>query len=137
MNTRTEVPDGTLGPYVENQISTYAAAAISETDFQQTFTIGDGQTYSLNGMEFVNSPLRANQAYVFFIRLYSSDPVSYMYNKEIGREVGREGRRREGGEREGKFPLHDMLVCEIKIRAVLCQWRPLISKFSSQGNVWL
>ena len=80
MNTRTEVPDDTLGPYVEDQISTYAAAAISVTDYQRTFIIGNGQTYRLNDMEFVNSPLLANQAYVFFVRLYSSAPVSYMYN---------------------------------------------------------
>ena len=97
INTRTAVPDNTLGPYVENQISAYAAAAIPVTDYQRTFTIGDSQTYTLNnGMQFVNSPLRANQAYVFFIRLYSSDPVSYMYNGRKGREVGMEGGR-EGG----------------------------------------
>ena len=76
MNTRTAVPDDTLGPYDENQISTYAAAAINVADFQSTFIIGDGQTYTLNGIQFVNSPLRGNQAYVFFIRLYSSNPVS-------------------------------------------------------------
>ena len=77
MNTRTEVPDNTLGPYDENRLSTYAAAAINEADYQRTFIIGDGQTSTLNSMRFVNAPLRANQAYVFFIRLYSSVPVSY------------------------------------------------------------
>ena len=76
MNTRTAVLDDTLGPYDENRLSTYAAAAINVADFQRTFIIGNGQTYTLNGMQFVNSPLRANQAYVFFIRLYSSNPVS-------------------------------------------------------------
>ena len=97
MNTRTAVPDDTLDPYVENRLSTYAAAAINVADFQRTFTIGNGQTYTLNGMQFVNSPLRANQAYVFFIRLYSSNPVSYMYNEEVVREVGREEGGGEGG----------------------------------------
>ena len=100
MNTRTAVPDNTLGPYDENQISTYAAAAINVADYQRTFTIGDGRTSTLNSMQFVNSPLRANQAYVFFIRLYSSNPVSYMYNEEVVREVGREEGGRVG-EREG------------------------------------
>ena len=100
MNTRTTVPDNTLGPYDENQISTYAAAAINVADYQRTFTIGDGRTSTLNSMQFVNSPLRANQAYVFFIRLYSSNPVSYMYNEEVVREVGREEGGRVG-EREG------------------------------------
>ena len=119
MNTRTTVPDDTLDPYDENQISTYAAAAINVPvpSSRSTFTIGDGQTYTRNGMQFVNSALRANQAYVFFIRLYSSNPVSYMYNEEMGREVGREegggrvgereggregGRRREGGRKGGR-----------------------------------
>ena len=76
MNTRTAVPDDTLGPYDENRLSTYAAATINVADYQRTFIIGNGQTYTLNGMQFVNSPLRGNQAYVFFIRLYSSNPVS-------------------------------------------------------------
>ena len=101
MNTRTAVPDDTLGPYDENQLSTYAAAAINVADYQRTFTIGDGRTSTLNGMQFVNSPLRANQAYVFFIRLYSSEPVSYMYNEEVVREVGREEGGGRVGEREG------------------------------------
>ena len=100
MNTRTEVPDNTLGPYDENRLSAYAAAAINQADYQRIFVIGDGQISTLNGMQFVNSPLRANQAYVFFIRLYSSVPVSYMYNEEIGREGRRErGRKGMGGGR--------------------------------------
>ena len=90
MNTRTAVPDNTLRPYVENRLSTYAAAAISVTNYERTFIIGDHQRYTLGSMEFVNSPLHENQPYVFFVRLYSSDPVSCAYSGR-GREGGREG----------------------------------------------
>ena len=100
MNTRTAVPDGMLRPY-DNQMTFYAAASINMGDYQRTFIIGDGQSYTRNNVEFMNSPLRADQQYVFFVRLYSSNPVSYMYNEEGGRKrKGERGVRREEERKE-------------------------------------
>ena len=104
MNTRTAVPDGMLRPYDnDNQMTFYAAASINVDQFQSTFIIGDGQNYTRNNVEFMNSPLRGNQQYVFFVRLYSSNPVSYMYNEEEeGREAGKMEEGRKRGRREGE-----------------------------------
>ena len=105
MNTRTAVPDGMLRPYDsnDNQMTFYAAASINVGDYQRTFIIGDGQSYTRNNVVFMNSPLRGNQQYVFFVRLYSSNPVSYMYNEEEeGREDGKMEEGRKRGRREGE-----------------------------------
>ena len=76
LDTRTDVPDNTLRPYDNNNQGIYAAASIDVGNYRRTFIIGDGQIYTRNNMQFMNSALRANQDYVFFIRLYSSNPVS-------------------------------------------------------------
>ena len=105
MNTRTAVPDGMLRPYDsnDNQMTFYAAASINVGDYQRTFIIGDGQSYTRNNVVFMNSPLRGNQQYVFFVRLYSNNPVSYMYNEEEeGREDGKMEEGRKRGRREGE-----------------------------------
>ena len=105
MNTRTAVPDGMLRPYDsnDNQMTFYAAASINVGDYQRTFIIGDGQSYTRNGVVFMNSPLRADQQYVFFVRLYSSQTVSNMYNEEGGRKrKGERGVRREEERKEGR-----------------------------------
>ena len=100
MDSRTVVPDDILRPYDNDNQRIYAAASINVGDYQRTFIIGDGQSYTWNNVEFMNSPLCANQDYVFFVRLYSSNPVSYMYNEEgDGRE---DGKRRKRGRREGE-----------------------------------
>ena len=103
MDTRTVVPDDMLRPYDNDNQRIYAAASIDVGDYQRTFIIGDGQIYTRNNVEFMNSALRANQDYVFFVRLYSSNPVSYMYNEEgEGREDGKMEEGREEGRREGE-----------------------------------
>ena len=104
MNTRTAVPDGMLRPYDsnDNQMTFYAAASINVVDYQRRFTIGDNQSYTQGGVVFLNSPLRADQQYVFFVRLYSSQIVS-MYNEEGRRKrKGERGVRREEERKEGR-----------------------------------
>ena len=76
-DTRTEVPDNLLLPASPTQTSYYATAAIMVEDFQNTFLIGDGQSYMLGTETFVNVPLNIDQEYVVFIRLYSGLEVSY------------------------------------------------------------
>jgi len=79
IDTRTEVPDSILLPASQNQTYYYAAGAIMVGDFQTTFSVGNGQISILNGVAFENVRLSADQPYVFFIRLYSSEIVSYIY----------------------------------------------------------
>ena len=103
MDTRTVVPDDMLRPYDNDSQRFYAAASINVGNDPRTFIIGDGQRYTRNNVEFVNSALRANQDYVFFVRLYSNNPVSCMYNeKGKGREDGKIEEERKRGRREGE-----------------------------------
>ena len=76
-NTKTDIPDNTLLPVSQSQTSYYVAAAIRVENFQSTFIIGDGQTYTLDNETFVNVPLNNDQEYAVFIRLYSDVDVSY------------------------------------------------------------
>ena len=76
-NTRMSIADNTLLPDSRTQTSYYVAAAIRVEDFQSTFLIGDGQTYTLDNETFVNVPLSIDQEYTVFIRLYSDLNVSY------------------------------------------------------------
>ena len=106
MDTRTVVPDDMLRPYENENQRFYAAASINvvnerndPSDDPITFIIGDGQIYTRNNMQFMNSALRANQDYVFFVRLYSNISVSYMYNEEGD---GREDRKMEEGRKRGR-----------------------------------
>ena len=103
IDTRTFVPDNMLRPYDNDNQRFYAAASIDVGDYQRTFIIGDGQIYTHNNVQFMNSALRANQDYVFFVRLYSNISVSYMYNEEgDGREDGKMEEGRKRGRREGE-----------------------------------
>ena len=103
IDTRTFVPDNMLRPYNNDNQRFYAAASIDVDNYQRTFIIGDGRTYTRNNEEFMNPALRANQNYVFFVRLYSNNPVSYVYNEEgDGREDGKMEEGRKRGRREGE-----------------------------------
>ena len=79
INTKTDIPDNTLLPVSQSQTSYYVAAAIMVENFQSTFIIGDGHTYTLDNETFMNVPLNNDQEYTVFIRLYSDVDVSY-YN---------------------------------------------------------
>jgi len=79
IDTRTEVLDSRLLPASQNLTNYYAAGAIMVGDLQTTFSVGNGQISILNGMAFENVRLSADQQYVFFVRLYSSEIVSYIY----------------------------------------------------------
>ena len=79
IDTRTEVLDSRLLPASQNLTNYYAAGAIMVGDLQTTFSVGNGQISILNGMAFENVRLSADQPYVFFVRLYSSEMVSYIY----------------------------------------------------------
>lgn len=78
-NTKADIPDNTLLPVSQSQTSYYVAAAIMVENFQSTFIIGDGHTYTLDNETFMNVPLNNDQEYTVFIRLYSDVDVSY-YN---------------------------------------------------------
>ena len=78
-NTKTDILDNTLLPVSQSQTSYYVAAAIRVENFQSTFIIGDGHTYTLDNETFMNVPLNNDQEYTVFIRLYSDVDVSY-YN---------------------------------------------------------
>ena len=78
-NTKTDILDNTLLPVSQSQTSYYVAAAIMVENFQSTFIIGDGHTYTLDNETFMNVPLNNDQEYTVFIRLYSDVDVSY-YN---------------------------------------------------------
>ena len=77
INTKTDIPDNTLLPVSQSQTSYYVAAAIMVENFQSTFIIGDGHTYTLDNETFMNVPLNNDQEYTVFIRLYSDVDVSY------------------------------------------------------------
>ena len=84
IDTRTEVPDSMLLPASQSQNNYYVAGAFMVGDLQTTFSVGNGQISILNGMAFENVRLRANQPYVFFTRVYSSEIVSYICVLEDG-----------------------------------------------------
>ena len=79
IDTRTEVLDSRLLPASQNLTNYYAAGAIMVGDLQTTFSVGNGQISILNEVAFENVRLSADQPYVFFVRLYSSEMVSYIY----------------------------------------------------------
>ena len=93
IDTRTEVPDNMLLPASQSQNNYYVAGAFMVRDLQTTFSVGNGQISVLNGMGFENVRLNADQQYVFFTRLYSSEIVSYICVCEAG---GNKGGREEG-----------------------------------------
>ena len=76
-NTKTDILDNTLLPVSQSQTSYYVAAAIRVENFQSTFIIGDGHTYTLDNETFMIVPLNNDQEYTVFIRLYSDVDVSY------------------------------------------------------------
>ena len=75
-NTKTEIPDNKLLPDSQSKNSYYVAAAFMVEDFNSTFLIGDGQSYTLNDRTFTNVPLSVDKEYSVFIRLYSELQVS-------------------------------------------------------------
>ena len=52
-NTKTEIPDNKLLPDSQSKSSYYVAAAIMVKDFNSTFLIGDGESYTLNDKTFM------------------------------------------------------------------------------------
>ena len=78
-NTKTEIPDNKLLPDSQSKNSYYVAAAFMVEDFNSTFLIGDGQSYTLNDRTFTNVPLSVDKEYSVFIRLYSELQVSLIY----------------------------------------------------------
>jgi len=84
IDTRTEVPDSMLLPASQSQNNYYVAGAFMVGDLQTTFSVGNGQISILNGMAFENVRLRADQPYVFFTRVYSSEIVSCICVLEDG-----------------------------------------------------
>ena len=103
IDTRTEVPDNMLLPASQSQNNYYVAGAFMVRDLQTTFSIGNGQISVLNGIGFENVRLNADQQYVFFTRLYSSEIVSYIYagERDGESEGGGGGRIGEGGRGRG------------------------------------